>query len=420
MINEEGTYEDVNTSYCDVYGFRPDELIGQSVTRIFLPAEQARVLALHRSFLEEGRALPGTWQAVRQDGTLINIKSVSIRIEGNDGKPRRLVFVTDVTKQDEMAESLRVQGIELSEQNNELKRILAKNQAIINAIPDMIFTNRSDGTFLAVEASNPDLLLVPPELFLTRTVLDVMPPPTSILFQEAITQALQSKVVQVVNYSLPIGNAEHQFEARFAAATQDTVISIVRDVTERKALEEKLEQLAFYDPLTGLANRRLLLDRITQAVNATVRTGMYGAVIFLDLDNFKPLNDLHGHEVGDLLLVEVANRLRKCVRNLDTVGRFGGDEFVIMFNEIDTDKAQARAHAEVVAEKVRVSLCEPYRLLACAKGAKLLEVEHRCTASVGVAVFGNSELSQAEVIRHADVAMYRSKERGRNVVTFFE
>ena len=247
-----------------------------------------------------------------------------------------------------------------------------------------------------------------------------MPPPTGNLFQEAITQALRSKVVQVVTYSLPIGDAEHQFEARFAAATQDTVISIVRDVTERHNMEQKLEQLAFYDPLTGLANRRLVLDRLKQAVNASVRTGMYGAVIFLDLDNFKPLNDLHGHEAGDLLLVEVANRLRNCVRDLDTVGRFGGDEFVVMLNEIDTDKAKARAHAGVVAEKIRASLCEPYRLLAHPAGAKHLEVEHRCTASVGLTVFGNNELSQPEVIRHADIAMYRSKEQGRNVVTVSE
>ena len=420
LMDEEGVYEDVNAAYSHLYGYRQDELIGQSVTRIFLPAEHARVLALHRSFLEEVKALPGTWQAVRQDGTRISIKSVSIRIEGNDGKPRRLVFVTDVTKQDAMAESLRVQAIELSEQNDELKRTLGKNQAIINAIPDLIFTNRSDGTFLDVEASNPDLLLVPPELFLTRTVLDVMPPPTGNLFQEAITQALRSKVVQVVTYSLPIGDAEHQFEARFAAATQDTVISIVRDVTERHNMEEKLEQLAFYDPLTGLANRRLVLDRLKQAVNASVRTGMYGAAIFLDLDNFKPLNDLHGHEAGDLLLVEVAIRLRNCVRDLDTVGRFGGDEFVVMLNEIDTDRDKARAHAGVVAEKIRASLCEPYRLLAHPAGATHLVVEHRCTASVGLSVFGNNELSQPEVIRHADIAMYRSKEQGRNMVTISE
>jgi PAS domain S-box-containing protein len=98
LMDEEGVYEDVNAAYSHLYGYRQDELIGQSVTRIFLPAEHARVLALHRSFLEEGKALPGTWQAVRQDGTRISIKSVSIRIEGNDGKPRRLVFVTDVTK----------------------------------------------------------------------------------------------------------------------------------------------------------------------------------------------------------------------------------------------------------------------------------------------------------------------------------
>ena len=118
-------------------------------------------------------------------------------------------------------------------------------------------------------------------------------------------------------------------------------IASFSDITQHKAADDKIKRLAFYDPLTQLPNRRLLNDRLSQAMAASKRSGCYGAVMFLDLDNFKPLNDTHGHEVGDLLLIEVVDRLKSCVREMDTVARFGGDEFVVMLSELDVDKAES-------------------------------------------------------------------------------
>jgi diguanylate cyclase (GGDEF)-like protein len=140
--------------------------------------------------------------------------------------------------------------------------------------------------------------------------------------------------------------------------------------------------------------------------------------MFLDLDNFKPLNDLYGHFMGDLLLIEVANRLIGCVRGVDTVARFGGDEFVVVLSEIGANKAEARAQSRLVAEKVRTTLDKPY-VLAHQQGDNIeRSVEHRCTASVGVVIFFDNEGSQDDILKWADAAMYKAKELGGNRTQF--
>ena len=186
---------------------------------------------------------------------------------------------------------------------------------------------------------------------------------------------------------------------------------ITREITERKRLEEQVHQLAFHDPLTHLANRRLMLDHLEQAMSASKRSQRHGALLFLDLDNFKPLNDTHGHGVGDLLLIEVGERLKACVREADTVARFGGDEFVVLLSELSTQPGKADEQAVAIAEKVRTRLAEPYVLQSAPSAPS---IRHECTASIGVAVFRGRDESQNAVIDRADAAMYRAKEEGRN------
>lgn len=190
---------------------------------------------------------------------------------------------------------------------------------------------------------------------------------------------------------------------------------ITREITERKQLEEQVRQLAFHDPLTHLANRRLMLEHLDQAMSASKRSHHHGALLFLDLDNFKPLNDQHGHGVGDLLLIEVAERLKTCVREADTVARFGGDEFVVLLCELGTQPDEATAQATAVAEKIRNRLAEPYVLQATPSAPA---IGHQCTASIGVAVFHGRDESQGSVIDRADAAMYQAKEDGRNRIRF--
>lgn len=192
------------------------------------------------------------------------------------------------------------------------------------------------------------------------------------------------------------------------------------DITARKAAEDEIRNLAFHDALTHLPNRRLLNDRLSQSMAASNRSGRYGALMFLDLDNFKPLNDMHGHEVGDLLLIEVASRLMSCVRETDTVARFGGDEFVVTLGDLDADANESKSQAEIVAEKIRVALSQPYALAVKHEGKVDTVIEHHCTVSIGVALFIQQEASQDDILRWADMAMYKAKEAGRNTVRFHD
>lgn len=194
-------------------------------------------------------------------------------------------------------------------------------------------------------------------------------------------------------------------------------ISVHRDVTERKNLEAQILQLAYHDPLTALPNRRLLTDRLQHAMVASARSQEYGAVIFLDLDHFKTLNDTHGHNIGDSLLIEVSHRIAHCVRAADTVSRFGGDEFVVLLNRLDTDKAKSLAQSTLIAEKIRLALAKPYALEIHAS-APSQTIMHECTSSIGVVLFIEHQVCLETILKFADAAMYAAKKAGRNQIRF--
>ena len=200
----------------------------------------------------------------------------------------------------------------------------------------------------------------------------------------------------------------------------------IRNLLEREQLRkevalqrDQLRELAFHDALTGLPNRLMLSDRINQAMASNKRSGLYGAVMFIDLDNFKPLNDAYGHEVGDLLLKDVARRLNESVREMDTVARVGGDEFVVMLSGLCADRAASTEQAAGVAEKIRASVVVPYRLTVPRHAQADDVVEHHCSASIGVVMFADHEASHTDILKRADVAMYQAKDAGRNTVRFW-
>jgi diguanylate cyclase (GGDEF)-like protein len=195
---------------------------------------------------------------------------------------------------------------------------------------------------------------------------------------------------------------------------------LAQEVSRRTQSEDRVRDLAFHDELTGLPNRRMLADRLSQTMAASKRSRLYGALMFLDLDNFKPLNDAHGHDVGDLLLIEVAKRISTCVREMDTVARFGGDEFVVLLGDLDADKDRSTAQAAGVAEKVRLSLAQPYLLAVTLPDQCDTTVLYHCSASIGLVLLLNHEASQAELMQRADAAMYQAKEAGRNRVLIYE
>lgn len=191
------------------------------------------------------------------------------------------------------------------------------------------------------------------------------------------------------------------------------------DSAGRSIAEEKIMQLAFYDVLTHLPNRRLMNDRLEKALALSSRSGHHGAIMFIDLDNFKPLNDEYGHAAGDLLLIEIARRLIACMREIDTVARLGGDEFLVILGELKGEKVAAITHAAKVAEKFLALIAEPYTLALPTRLGKST-VDFQCSASIGVAMFKNHEVNIKELINRSDQAMYRAKQDGRNQIQFYE
>jgi diguanylate cyclase (GGDEF)-like protein/PAS domain S-box-containing protein len=196
-------------------------------------------------------------------------------------------------------------------------------------------------------------------------------------------------------------------------------VGLFSDITERRQAEDKVNQLAFFDPLTKLPNRRTLSDRLGQTMASSKRSGRHAALMVFDLDNFKPLNDAYGHAKGDLLLERVAGRTLGCVREVDTVARIGGDEFVVMLGELALDRAESIATARSIAEKIRAALAAPYLLPLAGVGKDAPAVEYCCSASIGVVLFVSQEASQEEILRCADAAMYQAKAAGRNAIRFY-
>ncbi|AOG21650.1 EAL domain-containing protein [Acidovorax sp. RAC01] len=190
-----------------------------------------------------------------------------------------------------------------------------------------------------------------------------------------------------------------------------SILAIDTDIRQRKASEREIQRLAFYDALTGLPNRMLLMDRMHQALATAQRRQQGGALLFIDLDNFKTLNDTLGHDQGDLLLQQVAQRLNTCVRSVDTVARLGGDEFVVMLEELSARPHELAMHARGVAEKILTLLAVPYALQG---------YQYRSTPSIGVAPFTGDETSVGELLKQADLAMYQAKTAGRNTLRFFD
>ena len=200
-----------------------------------------------------------------------------------------------------------------------------------------------------------------------------------------------------------------------AVKDQDGIVTnyvgIFNDITKSVEAAAEIKHLAFYDPLTGLLNRRLLHDRLKQALASSARSDRQGALLFMDLDNFKNLNDTLGHTIGDLLLQQVAQRLEICVREGDTVARLGGDEFVVILEDLSEQALEAAAHIEAITNKILAIFEQPFQL-----GSH----EYHCTASIGASIFSDREHTQDELLKQADIAMYQAKISGRNVLRFFD
>jgi diguanylate cyclase (GGDEF)-like protein/PAS domain S-box-containing protein len=288
----------------------------------------------------------------------------------------------------------------------------AELDATLQALPDLMFEVDAHGTIWHVHAPRPQLLAAPIERILGQSFHGLLPAEVAACVAAAVQQALEHGQCHGVQYRLSLADGEHWFELSAArkapvAGGEQRVVLLVRDISEAKAREAELRALAFYDPLTGLANRRLLLDRVEQALLRQRRSPSWAALLFIDADNFKAVNDGHGHASGDAVLVELARRLRGCVRDTDPHGRLAGDEFLALLEDLGSDLAEAQRVAQRIARKLVEVLSRPYHVS-----------EHGfidLSVSVGVVVFRGAH-PVGELLDCADRLLYRAKDAGKRRV----
>ena len=285
---------------------------------------------------------------------------------------------------------------------------------------DVIWVMDIEGKFIYVSPSVENLRGFSVSEVMQQTIEDVICPNSICVVQEAMIRAIntakEGKIPssQIVFVEQPCKNGTTvwtEVSSRLVVNSDDGTMQFIgssRDITQRLKAEEEIQKLAFYDPLTNLANRRLLFDRMEKALLACRRTKSCGALFFLDLDEFKPLNDTYGHAIGDELLCEVAKRIQGTIRSIDTVARYGGDEFVILLGDLGLSKVDAREATKIVADKLSETLSLPY---------VLSELTYTLSASIGATVFGeDTPVDVDALLDEADNAMYQAKEMGKDCV----
>ncbi len=304
----------------------------------------------------------------------------------------------------------------IEQRTKEIADSQSKLKATLEAIPDVMLEMGLDGTYHDYHAPRSNTSFPPAEFFLGKKVSDVLPPDAASAVMSALQEANEQGHSEGREFALQTSKGDYWFEISLTRK-QDSpdgeprFIVLSRNVTQRKASEEEINKLAFYDPLTNLPNRRLMVDRLRQALAISGRSGLIGALQFIDLDNFKTLNDTQGHDMGDLLLQQVAKRLTACMRQGDTVARLGGDEFVVMIEELSESREEAAAQAEMIGEKILAAISVPY---------KLAGLDYQITPSIGITLYSDHKQSTDELLKQADLAMYQSKSAGRNTLRFFD
>ncbi|MGA7750028.1 MAG: diguanylate cyclase [Gallionella sp.] len=407
-LTDKGLISEINLTGAALLGMERNKLLRQPLSRFIAPEDNEY---LHLLLQDMNHLDRQTYELEfkREDGSGFHAQLDCIYLLRETPVVR--IVLTDITERKQLDTAVREQ--------EEFFRMIAENTDDFIAVLDL------EGRRLYNSPSYARFFGDPERLKGTDSFAEIHPED-----RERIKRIFRETVLSGIGlqadfrFVLADGSIRHMESRGWLISNgrghESRVVVVSRDVTARKLIEEEIRNLAFYDELTKLPNRRLLNDRLVQCMAASKRSGRYSALMFLDLDNFKPLNDAYGHSVGDLLLVEVAYRINKCVREVDTVSRFGGDEFVVMLSELDVGKAESIVEAGIVAEKIRVALAKPYSLTIQQNGKVETIVDHHCTSSIGVALFIDHEYSAEDIIKWTDIAMYQAKNDGGNSIRFFD
>ncbi len=394
-IDKNARFLYVNDAACHYLGYTKEELLQLSVQDID-PDYTHAVWDAHIKYVNEAGFQRFETRHRRKDGMIVPVEITTTLIKTSHNVCY-LAIVRDISERKRTEASLRIAATTFEMPNPILvadakAKIVRVNSALerITGYSESELLGRKP-SFLAKEKSNEEFFMqiwrnLKKEGNWSGEILGMRRDGTTYPAHLTVTAAKDS-----------VGNNVH-YVANFT------------DITVRKQAEEEIRKLAYYDALTGLPNRRLLRDKFEIAMSLSNYTGQYGAIIFLDLDNFKTLNDSLGHDYGDMLLKEVSKRLSHSVRDADTVARFGGDEFVVLLENIGLDYHEVIARVTHVTEKLRSVLSFPYHLNDY--------VQHS-SPSIGVSLFLGNEVSFDEQIKRADIAMYEAKNNGRNNVRFY-
>ena len=304
-----------------------------------------------------------------------------------------------------------------SRMTKELRDTRDDLQATLDATPDWMFELDAQGQLLRCHNAPDSTLYMQAAQLLGRTLSDVASSKTALGCRAALETAASRGYSSGHEFELTVDGESRWFELSVARKqgtgeqSGSRFIALLRNITERKQAAARTHRLAYFDPLTGLPNRRMLLDRLTQALSVASHAGRMGALMFLDLDNFKHINDAQGHSAGDALLLQVAQRLTQTMRASDTVAHMGGDEFAVLVSDLSDDMDEASLLALRLAQSLRQALEAPFSI----GGHGFVS-----TASIGLTLFPKQAEAVEDLQREADTAMYRAKELGRNRICFFE
>jgi diguanylate cyclase (GGDEF)-like protein/PAS domain S-box-containing protein len=402
VIDKSCQIEAFNAASEDLFGYTRDEVMGRNVNILMPEPYHSEHDGYIDHYIKTGeKKIIGSGREVigkHKNGTTFSMQLLVGDISVND-ESAFIGFVQNITERKRL------------EANSKLFELLVKSS------DDAIITKQLDGTITSWNPGAQALFGYSAEEMIGQSINKLMPPECyheEEIIRTIVSQKQPVKQLETVRLHKDGSLIDVSLTLSPIIDETDTVIGIskvVRDIRELKQSMIQIQTMAFYDPLTGLPNRRLLLDRLKNALPLSERDQQYGALLFLDIDHFKAINDDQGHDAGDKLLVEIATRLRSCLRESETVARIGGDEFVVLLENLSADTNKASNIAVHIAEKIRNALVTPYTING---------LLHYSSSSIGVYLFLGKKDSVDDIVKHADMAMYQAKNSGRNCVHFYD
>ncbi|MBQ4859663.1 bifunctional diguanylate cyclase/phosphodiesterase [Pseudoalteromonas sp. MMG007] len=377
-----------------LYGFTEEEAKGKRLEDLIIPAPMREVVInAHSNWVNDGIEIPASEITLQcKNGTSVSVFSSHVMFTNQYNTKQ--MYCIDIDLSD----------VKKAQADASFNEHMLKT--IFGAIPDLFFLMENDGTILQYHASNETDLYTEPKQFIGKKMGDVLPADVAKKFETYISLVLEKEEMMNFKYELSMPHGDVFFEARInKIAKHNQLIVIIRDITEQHKSDELIRHQAYYDSLTLLPNRFLSLDRLSQLLIEAQRNNEKAAVLFLDLDDFKKINDSLGHETGDKLLIDSAQRLQHELRKEDTVGRLGGDEFIILLRDIKDHHSALR-----ITEKLLNNFRTPF---------KIENRELVLTTSIGVAIYPENGTTVSDLLRNADTAMYQAKSYGRNTYSFF-